>query len=247
MQCDNIQARGPQCPWQESPVADIDIGPVNPVSSRRHAWDQGVRRCRRTRGTGPHRCARRAADSQSGFTLTELMVTVVIISVLSAVATPLLMGDSREAHGRNFAKSITQDFARARNQAVAERLPTHAYIYRDRIEFRLATAGASLGAPPVAPTLGDPVVRVTNAREGIVVADVTADQTPPADEALTTAVPVEIIFDTLGGARRADGVVPFAPVYVWIRNNSLGRGHPKSLFRIEVIGLTGAVELQEAW
>src|SRR5688500_5551370 len=97
-------------------------------------------------------CLHSKRSRDSGFTLTELMITVVIVGILAAVASPMMTRDKQQDDGRAFSGSVARDFQRARSQAVSERLPVHAYIFRDRIEYRIARDGLAAGDPPIMPT-----------------------------------------------------------------------------------------------
>ena len=184
----------------------------------------------------------RAADG--GFTLTELMVTVVIVGILATIATPLMTRDRQESEVRAFSSSVARDFQRARMQAISERLPIHAYVFRDRIEYRIARTGVAPGDPPIMPTLADPVLRVLPAKENLTVLDVTTVATPPVGQVLTTAAAVEIQFNTLGGIQVV-GQPQWSPAFVWIRNTMLSDGHPYRNARVEIAALTGFVRLLE--
>lgn len=179
-----------------------------------------------------------------GFTLAELMVTVVIVGILAAVASPMMTRDKQQDDVRAFSASIARDFQRARSQAVSERLPVHAYVFSDRVEYRIARDGVALGDPPILPTLASPVLRVLQAKNRVSVLNVTTVAAPPADQVLTTAVPVEIQFNTLGGVQVV-GSPQWSPAFVWIRNNDLPVGHPYRLARVDVAALTGFVRLRE--
>ena len=182
----------------------------------------------------------------AGFTLVELMVTVVIIGLLMAVAAPMMTKDRQEADVRGFSSSLARDFQRSKNQAVAERLPVHAYIFRDRVEFRIARIGAALGDPPILPVVGDPVIRVLNSKNGVDILNVTTAPAPPGGPVLTTATNVEIQFNTLGGIN-VIGQPQWTPAFVWIRNSTLAATHPFRDARIDISALTGFVQLRERW
>lgn len=174
------------------------------------------------------------------------MVTVVIIGILASVAMPLMTGDREEGEMRAFSASLARDFQRARNQAVVERLPVHAYVYNDRVEYRVARPGLAVGDPPILPLAADPALRVSNTKGGIRVWNVTTVNTPPGGPVLNTAVPVELQFTTLGGVQ-VIGAAQWAPAFVWIRDNDLPGQHPYRNARVEVTALTGFVRLRERW
>lgn len=188
-------------------------------------------------------------SGSAGFTLVELMVTLVIIGILTTLAMPLMSGDKKEADVRGFSGSLARDFQRCKSQAVAERLPVHAYIFRDRVEFRMARPGAALGDPPILPVLADPVLRVSNAKNGVDILDVTTVPTAPSGPVLTTAIPVEIQFNTIGGIQMI--TIPpspqWLPAFIWIRSSALLPGHPFRDARIDISSLTGFVQLRETW
>lgn len=176
----------------------------------------------------------------------ELMVTLVIIGILATLAMPMMSGDKNEADVRGFSGSLARDFQRCKSQAVAERLPVHAYIFRDRVEFRIARPGAALGDPPILPLLIDPVLRVSNTKNGVDILDVTTVATAPGGPVLTTAVPVEVQFNTIGGIQ-VIGSAQWLPAFIWIRSSTLLPGHPFRDARIDISSLTGFVQLRETW
>jgi prepilin-type N-terminal cleavage/methylation domain-containing protein len=185
-------------------------------------------------------------SNSAGFTLVELMVTLVIIGVLTTLAMPMMSGDKNEADVRAVSGTLARDFQRCKSQAVAERLPVHAYVYKDRVEFRMARTGAALGDPPILPLVTDPVLRVSNIKNGVDIFDVTTVLTAPGGPVLTTAVPIEIQFNTIGGIQ-VIGSAQWLPAYVWIRSSTLLPGHPFRDARIDISSLTGFVQLRETW
>lgn len=193
---------------------------------------------RRSRAHGP--CSRDA-----GFTLTEVMVVLVIIGVMASISMPLLFQDSKVAGVRTFASEIARDLQRARIEAVSERLPIRAFFFSDRVELRSATPGATPGAAPNTPTLATPIRRMLTAKEGITILDVTtAPAPPPAAQVLDTATPKVIEFAGIGAAQFV-GLPAMTPIYVWVQHAALTAQSGHRLLRVDVTPLTGFVHLQE--
>jgi prepilin-type N-terminal cleavage/methylation domain-containing protein len=61
----------------------------------------------------------RRRRASRGFTLVELMLVVIIITVLASLAAPLLIGQWRERKGRQSAIEVAQIFTQARMRALA--------------------------------------------------------------------------------------------------------------------------------
>jgi len=183
-----------------------------------------------------------------GFTIIELMVVVVIISILAAVSAPVFTRDREEDRARGFANALAMDFQRTKFQVASTRLPIHVYLYSDRVEFR-ETVGLDGGAAPAPPTVATPPQRVLRAEGGVSIRFVTGTRTPiPTSGGPTTATFVEMQVDGLGRSRRINAGVPIEEMsYIWIETNRLGANHPSRQFRLDVSPLTGIVQLKTRW
>lgn len=178
--------------------------------------------------------------------MTETMVVLVILGVLSAVALPYWGKDRSKDRGVTFAQTIARDMQRARVQAVSERLPVRVYVFSDRVEFRSATPGATPMAPPVPPNAAAPAQRRIEADPDVRIFDVRQLDTPPAAQTIDAATPVVIEFQATGTARII-GAGPLVPAFIYVRHNKLPAGDARRQFRVDVTPLTGFVALREAW
>jgi prepilin-type N-terminal cleavage/methylation domain-containing protein len=191
---------------------------------------------------GGGRAARDAA-----FTLTELMIVVVILGVLAAVATPYMARDRKAVLGKEYAGQVTRDLQRAHIQAVSERLAIRAFVYLDRIELRSWVPGASPGAAPRAPLTSDPLLRTIKTRTGVDIYNVLTTTTPvPTVPVLTTAAGVLIDFTTQGQAQFV-GQPALSPAYVFVKNSAVQPSHPDATYRVDLRALTGYVALHTGW
>jgi prepilin-type N-terminal cleavage/methylation domain-containing protein len=177
-------------------------------------------------------------------TLAELMVVLVIIGVVSAAAAPMFARDRLEHEGREFASQLALDLQSARQQAVAERLPIRAFVFRDRVELRSAVLGSTFANPPRPAGLTDPVLRVYTARPGLQIWAVSTSGTAPTLPALTSAAHERIEWSGLGQARVVglDG----ATITLYIRNTNVPAG-PDRDYRVSVAPQSGVVSMQEGW
>jgi prepilin-type N-terminal cleavage/methylation domain-containing protein len=177
----------------------------------------------------------------SGFTLTELMVVVVILSLLAALSTPLFTRDNNARRGRSWAKIVAQTLQRARFEAMGDRANMHVLLYRARIDtYREESVGvytliASIPGP-VANVVGSPTVAIWDARIDLTVPsskNALMDTTPAAPT--SPAAANDIIFTSLGST------VGNANWRVYLRNELLPTNHPDASFLITIGGLTGFI------
>jgi prepilin-type N-terminal cleavage/methylation domain-containing protein len=180
----------------------------------------------------------------AGFTLTEMMVVVTILSLLAALSTPLFTRDNNARKGRDWAKIVAQLLQRARFQAMGDRANIHVVLYRNQVDmYRENPAGTVplytlLSSTPGPLASGTKIVAIWDA---IVNNDTTQPTiqsallaAPPA--VLTTPVPAnDIVFTSLGSTVNA------ANWRVYLRNELLPSTHPDASFVINVRGLTGFI------
>jgi prepilin-type N-terminal cleavage/methylation domain-containing protein len=186
-------------------------------------------------------------NEDAGFTVAELMMVVVIVGVAAALAAPSFGRDTSAAGGRGYAEELTAELQRARLEAVATRLPRHAFIYSDRVEIRAARPGATPTDALLAPTTADPVLRTIVTRAGVKVFDVTGTASTPS-ATLTPTTSKQLVFGTMGAGFLAPAPpVNPAPVYLYINNDNVADNHPERRFRVDVAPLSGQVVLRRKW
>jgi prepilin-type N-terminal cleavage/methylation domain-containing protein len=184
--------------------------------------------------------------TDAGFTLTETMVVVVILSILAAISTPLLVRDNTARKGRTWANTVAQILQRARFQAMGDRANIHVLLHRTRIDVYRRddpVPPATAFSYPLLSSTPGPVADDTGAT--IAIWDANTTHTPPTGRVLgnETQVPAtggipptnEIVFTPLGPAQGN------ASWWIYVRNELLASNHPDASFVITVGGLTGHV------
>lgn len=183
----------------------------------------------------------------AGFTLTEVMVVVVMIGILSALAYPYLGRDQRATETRDFSNEAGRALQIARSRAVAQRLPMRAHVYGDRIELRSWVAGINPGDAATAPALSVPPYTVVLARTGTEVLAVEPTSSPvPSSAVLSPTMSAQIDFNGQGQMQFV-GQAPMTSAFIFVRSSILPVGVLNRLFRIDVRGLTGHIVVRNRW
>jgi prepilin-type N-terminal cleavage/methylation domain-containing protein len=177
--------------------------------------------------------------SDAGFTLTEMMVVVVILSLLAALSTPLFTRDNNARRGRDWAKIVAQLLQRARFQAMGDRANIHVQLYRTHVDlYREDPAGVyTLLSSTQGPTVKD--------ARSVAIWDAKTDGTQPTvQSSLLAAAPSaptspasanDIVFTSLGSTTNTTNW------RVFLRNELLPATHPDASFVVNVGGLTGFI------
>jgi len=176
---------------------------------------------------------------EAGFTLTEMMVVVVIISLLAAVSTPLFSRDNNARKGRDWAKIVAQLLQRARFQSMGDRANIHVLLHRTHVDmYREDPPGtyvllSSTRGPAPA---DEKTVAIWDARtDGTLPTEQSADFADPIVPPTAPAPANDIIFTSLGSTANT------ANWRVFLRNELLPSINPDASFVINVGGLTGFI------
>jgi prepilin-type N-terminal cleavage/methylation domain-containing protein len=184
--------------------------------------------------------------SDEGFTLTELMVVVVILSLLAALSTPMFGRDNNARKGRDWAKTVAQLLQRARFQAMGDRADIHVLLYRTRVDmYRKEPSGT---VPPYT-LLGSVSGPAVDADRTMAIWDARSDGTTPTGQSSTLAaapaLPAsptaanDIVFTSLGSTANTTSW------RVYLRNELLNSTHPDASFVINIGGLTGYISTND--
>lgn len=196
----------------------------------------------------PVRCCmrwfRKDGRGARGFTLTELMIVVVILGILSAAAAPSFNKDDRAREGRDLSADVARELQKSRVEALSTSLATRAFIFSDRVELRPWVAGATAGAAPRPPTVTDPTARVLRAPSGVsLMGVVVPGVAAPASGTLSTTVHADLDFSNQGSAQLVGQPIPTGAT-IYLQNSRLPASSPDFDFRIDVTALTGYVSVR---
>lgn len=181
----------------------------------------------------------------AGFTLTEAMVVVVILSLLAAISTPLFTRDNNARKVRGWANAVAQTLQRARFQALGDRSSVHVLLYRTRIDMYReetpippsTTTTFTLLSSILGPVAdGSTTVAIWDSLQTTVpTGQNTALQATPTEPVVGSPKHNEITFTATGST------LGFTSYRVFIRNELLPSNHPDASFVINVGGLTGYI------
>ena len=185
-----------------------------------------------------------ARQTHAGFTLTETMVVLVILSILAALSTQLFTRDNNARKGRGWTKIVAQTLQRARFQAMGDRANIHVILNRTRIDmYREQSTGTytflSTTMGPLSDA-ADGTIATWNAFKNRNQSTAMTGGQNAANGWGTTTVqnPLgsnDIVFTPLGGTLGNNNWE------VLVCNEKLPLGHPDRAFVISVAGLTGFV------
>ena len=182
--------------------------------------------------------------SSAGFTLTELMIVLVIIGVLAAVSAPSFTKDNRASAGRDLASDVARELQKCRSEALSTGLGVRVFVFSDRVELRPYVTGATPGAAPRAPTVADPIARSLPAAAGITfVGVVVPGAAIPVAPTLSATIHADLDFSSQGAAQFVGQAIPTGAT-IFLRNANLPTNSPDYDFRIDVTALTAYVSVR---
>jgi type IV fimbrial biogenesis protein FimT len=159
-------------------------------------------------------------NKSRGFSLIELMVTIVVMAILASVAVPNFQSWLRNTQIRNAAESVTNGLQRARAEAVSRNTNVTFVLGADSswtlnvvapastIEQRLAAEGSKNVTRTVLPATSS-IVTFNNVG---LVATTNADGTAPITQVDFAAIggnqPLRVTIGTGGNAKMCDPALP---------------------------------------
>jgi prepilin-type N-terminal cleavage/methylation domain-containing protein len=183
---------------------------------------------------------RRARHKEAAFTITELMVVLVIIGILAAVATPSFSRDNTARKGREYARMVSQTMQRAHLEAMSSRVSHFVNIFAGRLEvWRVDNPSKPLRiihSPAFsASTMDIAFWGVNTAGSGI--------PTRPTSVSVDTTLGT-IFFNPMGNSSNTPGGATPTNWEVFLRNQALNPKHPDGGFMVSITGLTSFVSMR---
>jgi MSHA pilin protein MshC len=147
-----------------------------------------------------------AADDQHGFTLVELVMTMVIVGILAAVVAPRFF-DANLFKSRGFADQVQATLRYAQKEAIAQHRNVCVAITASNISLTVANAVPSLATSPCNTNLVSPSGQPSSCPFPPYQI---CTPSPSITLTLLPAAPATFVFDALGKPFDAAGVTPSA-------------------------------------